>query len=197
MASIQAIAQLAHRQIFPNPNDEVSITLVEFIETAKVEYAYRLWEMNRTEWQQMGENNVPPNLLSFTNLVVENGRANIKELKALRGLPGNAWIQSLGGIACGDCRYVLMDFNKWKLLCDDDSRAGTKAAIPAGTEIIFPEGTWEKDGKVEMVYANTGTGLDGTTEVEDAIGGLVRRSLIDIYSKRFPEDKTNNSSGNA
>lgn len=196
MASLLEISELAYRQLFPNPNDEANITLAEFIATAKVEYAYRLWEMNRAELQQTGENNIPSNLLSFTTLIVEKGKANIKDLKALRSLPNNTWIQSLGGIACGDCRYVLMDMNKWKLLCDDDSRGDNKAAIPAGAEILFPDGTFEKDGKVEMLYANMGHTIDGQIEVEDAVGGLIRRSLIDIYSKRFPEDKTNNSNSN-
>lgn len=193
--TIQAIAELCYRQLFPNPNDEANITKAEFIATAKVEYAYRLWEMNRAELQQTGENNIPPNLLTMGTLIVESGKANIKDLKALRSLPNNTWIQSLGGVACGDCRYVLMDMNKWKLLCDDDSRGHDKAAIPLGTEILFPDGTFEKDNKVPIVYAST-QNVDGKIEVDDAIGGLIRRSLIDIYGKRFPEDKSNNSSGN-
>lgn len=195
--TIQSIAELAHRQIFPDDADDAPITLVEFIETAKAEYAYQLWVMNRQEWQQEGENNIPPNLLSETTLTVINKQVDISKLEALRSLPQNTWIQNLGGFDCGDCRYVLMDINKWKILCDDESRTPqVKAAIVVGKTIRFPDGTFDAKGQVSMIFANMGGDVDTDMQIDDAVGGIVRRTLIDIYSKKSPTDSTNNSNPN-
>lgn len=195
MASLQAIAELAWRQIFPNPSDETSITKEEFIETAKVEYATKVWEFNRAERLSTGQDNIQPSLLSEATLTVVDKQADISELNALRSLPNNTWIQGLGEIGCAECEYVILDLNKYRLLCDDDSRdKSKKPAIVLGKKIIFPEGAHKPE--VSIIFANMGSELDGETEIDDAIGGLVRRALIDIYGKRFPEDKSNNSNGN-
>jgi hypothetical protein len=193
--TIQAIAELAWRQIFPNPKDETSVTKEEFIETAKLEYASQVWRFNREEKLLSGENNINPVLLSDKTLPVKEKRIDISSLGALRSLPNNTWIQSLGEIGCGECQYDIMDLNKYRLLCDDDSRnPEKKPAIVQGKSIFFPEGA--HTAEVPIVYANTGSDLDDETEVDDAIGGVVRRALIDIYGKRMPEDKTNNSNSN-
>ena len=197
MASLQSYAELAYRQVYPNPSDETNITLVEFIETAKGEYAYGVWEQNRLENYQMGENNIPPYLLTEVEIKVKNKSADISHIKAMRSLPNNTWIQQLGDINCNGCGYLIMDLNKYKLLCDDDSRNDTeKIAIPVGKQIKFPNDTFEQDGVVTMIFANLGTEIDEDLEIDDAMGSVVRRKLVDIYTRKSPEDKTNNTNSN-
>lgn len=196
MGSLQSYAELAWRQVYPNPNDETNITLIEFIETAKGEYAYGVWEQNRLENYQMGENNIPPTLLTNIEIIVKDKIADISHVKAMRSLPNNTWIQQIGEFECDGCKYLIMDLNKYKLLCDDDSRNDLeKIVVPLGKSLRFPNGTFEKDGKVQMIFANLGTEVDEVLEIDDALGSLVRRKLVDIYSKKAPEDKTNNSNG--
>lgn len=193
--TIQAIAELAWRQIFPNPKDEVSITKEEFIETAKLEYATQVWQFNRDEKYLSGENNINPVLLSDKTLPVKDKKIDISSLGALRSLPNHTWIQSLGETGCVECQYTIMDLNGYRLLCDDDSRdPEKKPAIVQGKSIFFPEGAHTPE--VFIVYANTGSDLNEETEVDDAIGGRVRRALVDIYGRKSPEDKTNNSNSN-
>ena len=197
MGSLQSYAELAWRQVYPNPSDETNISLVEFIETAKGEYAYGVWEQNRLENYQLGENNIPPTLLTEIEIEVKDKVADISHVKAMRSLPNNTWIQQIGEFECKGCRYLIMDLNKYKLLCDDDSRNEfEKIVIVLGKTLRFPDGTFKEDGKVDMVFANLGTELDEELEIDDALGSVIRRKLIDIYSKRSAEDKTNISNGN-
>lgn len=187
--TLQETAELVFRQLFPNPSDETSITLEEFIATAKSEYAYTIWTLNRKELQETGENNVPPILLSTEELVIEDKIADISEISALRSLQGNSWIQFIGTL--GECSYVVMDLNKYKLLQDDESRNETKAAVILGSQIYFPDGVYKS--KEQIIFANTGENLDNRTPIDGAVAGVLRRSLFDIYSKKVAEDKTNNS----
>ena len=197
MGSLQSYAELAYRQVYPNPNDETNITKEEFIETAKGEYAYGVWEQNRADNYQLGENNIPPTLLTNIELIVKDKIADISHVKAMRSLPNNTWIQQIGEFECDGCKYIIMDLNKYKLLCDDDSRTDLdKIVIPLGKSLRFPDGTFEKDGKVQMIFANLGTSVDEELEIDDAIGAMVRRKLVEIYLKKSMEDKTNNSNGN-
>lgn len=197
MGSLQSYAELAWRQVYPNPNDETNITKAEFIETAKGEYAYGVWEQNRVE-NQMGENNIPPTLLSEIELEVKDKVADISHVKAMRSLPNNTWIQEIGEFECKGCKYLIMDLNKYKLLCDDDSRNEfEKIVIPVGKTLRFPNGTFEQDGKVPMIFANLGTDVDEELEIDDALGSVVRRKLVDIYSRKAVEDKTNNTNSMA
>lgn len=198
MGSLQSYAELAYRQVYPNPNDETPVTLVEFIETAKGEYAYGVWELNRADVYQLGENNIPPTLLSEYELEVKDKVADISKVKAMRSLPNNTWIQQIGSFDCEGCKYLIMDLNKFKLLCDDDSRTPfEKIVVVLGKTLRFPNGTFEEDGKVPMIFANLGTELDEELEIDDAIGAMIRRKLVDMYSKKAAEDKTNNTNGNA
>lgn len=193
MPTLQSIAEGVHKQFYPVQGDETAIKLPYFIDAAKAHYAYRIWELNRAENAQ-GEATVPPILLSPYTLTVKDKKANIKELQALRSLPHNTWLQSVGEFECEGCRYVVMDINKWKLLCDDKSRTKkTKAVVVVGDFLQFPDGTFDEKNEVDIIYANMGEGLDGTTTIDEAIGDLVRRYLLETFAKRFPADKTNDS----
>lgn len=195
--TLKSIAELVYRQVYPNPSDEAPITLVEFIESAKLEYAYRLWERNRLEMRDGADNDVASNLLSRATLPVKDKTASIADINPLRSLPSNTWLQLVGGVECGDCKYVVMDLNKYKLLCDDESRGDNKAVIPMGSNLYFPDGLFDNKNEIDIVYANLGSDLDDDTNVDEAVGNLVRTNLFNIYSKQMPEDKTNNSNPNS
>jgi hypothetical protein len=193
LPTLQSIAEGVHKQIYPSQNDESAIKLPYFIDAAKGHYAYRIWELNRSE-NAMGEATVPPVLLSPYTLTVTDKKASIKDLKALRSLPHNMWLQSVGEFECDGCRYVVMDLDKWKKLCNDRSRTKKqKAVVVIGDYLQFPDGTFDDKGKVDIIYANMGEGLDKTTTIDEAIGDLVRRYLLETFAKRFPADKTNDS----
>lgn len=196
MPTLEAIARGVHTIIYPSQNDETPIPFGVFLSAAKTHYAYRVWELNRADVRSEGENNIPTSLLSVGSLVVKEKIADISKLQAMTSLPGNTWIQSLGGFECGDCSYDIMDMNKWKLLCDDKSRKeGDKAVIVVGNTLRFVEGIFDDNEEVEIVYANMGQGVDGKTDIDQALGALVRRDLLNDFSKRNPLDKTNDSNG--
>jgi hypothetical protein len=193
--TLESIARGVHIQLYPAQSDEPPIDYEVILEAAKSHYAYRVWEMNRLEVNSIGENNIPTSLLTIGTLNVDdNGVADISKLKALTSLPSNSWIQSLGGVECGDCEYDIMDLNKWKLLCKDKSRRiGNKAVIVIGNTMRFVEGLFGEDRNVEIVYANLGGNADKYAEIDQAIGDMVRNHLLNVFGKRFPFDKTNNS----
>lgn len=198
--TLQAIAELSYRQLYPNPTDETPITLAEFIQTAKAEYANFIWQANRNLWREEGQNIIPEYLLADAKLEVKNNAVDISSLKVLRSMNFLSWIQSIRGSddSCNGCNYVVVDNNKYRLLCNDESfTENTKFAVPMGSFITFPKGTYGKD--VYITYASlSGDRIDGTLEIDEAIGDLVRRSLIEIYGgKTNEEDKTNNSNGNS
>lgn len=195
MSTIKQNAELAYRQLYPNPSDETPITLVEFIETAKTEYANLVWLQNRSDAREIGSNDIPEYLLSTAELQVdEKGRADISKLKVMRGLKGLTWIQGLGDMSCANCDYLIVDTNKYNLLCGDDSVGDRKFAVAAGKYIKFPDGTYESDRIVPIIYATMGSELSDNIEVDDALASSLRRSIIEIYGgKTGQEDKTNNS----
>ena len=83
--------------------------------------------------------------------------------------------------------------NLSKILCDDDSLPDDAFTFyPQGKKIIFPKGTHTTP--LSIVYANNGEEIDDTIEVDDAIGGIVRRSLIEIYGGKIGKEDTQNDS---
>lgn len=191
--NLLSIAELAWRQVFPNPGDESAITREEFIETAIGEYAYQMllfyWKVIADE----GYFIFPSNLLTEVSLPVVNNTIDLSGLKVFRGLPSDLWLQNVGGIGC-ECEYVKSSINMSQLLCDDDAAPDdTRTYIPIGKQLKFPQGTHTTP--LTIIYANQGEGLDADTiEVDDAIGAIVRVRLIEIYAgKTGKEDTTNNS----
>lgn len=195
MANLKSIAEQAYLQCFPNRNDETDISLEEFIETAKNEYAYQFllwyWKEKNTE----GFFNIPGNLSSEEEFEVIDNEIDITHLEIMSRLPNDLWLQNIGGLTC-DCKYVKSNINQTQLLQDDDSMGGLiKPYLIVGRKIKFPQGTHKN--KLLIIYANSGRGLNDWIEVDDAIGSLVRNRLIEIFlGKIMPEDKTNTSSSN-
>jgi hypothetical protein len=191
VARIKEIAELAWRQLFPNPNDEVSISKEEFITTAKSEYALQIWIQAKQEKKEEGMYNVPSYLLTETELDVVNNSIDISDLNILFGLPSEIWLQNIGGVGC-KCVYVKSTLNQSQLLPDDDGLADTdKTYYALGKKIFFPRGTHAK--KVSIIYANNGGDIEDDIEIDDAIGGILRTRLVEIYGGKIgQEDSTNN-----
>lgn len=196
MANLRSIAELAFRQMFPNPSDETKLKKADFIATAKSEYAYQMLLFYWNERQREGYWNIPSYLLTEVEKDVVNNEIDISDLKMLFSLPQQIWLQNVGGINC-DCKYVKSDVNTTQLLCDDDSLGDdARTYYVIGKKIRFPQGV-HKD-KLPIIYANNGSSIDDSIEVDDAIAGMVRRSLIEIYSNKIgQEDKKNDSNSDA
>jgi hypothetical protein len=192
MANLNTIAELTWRQLFPNPTDEVKVKKEQFMEDAKTEYALQMWLRILEERRNEGHVEVPSYLLSEDELPVENGVMDISELKIMRGLPWETWLQNVGGVSC-KCRYIKSTLNDSQLMCDDDSlNDGDKTYYVVGKKIKFPQGVHATP--LPIIYANNGENVDGDTEVDDSIAGLVRRALVELYGGKVgAADKTNNS----
>jgi hypothetical protein len=193
MAALKSICEVAYRQVFPNPSDEAAVTVEEFIETGRSEYAYQMLLMYWKERREEGFYDIPSNLLSSIKLDVKDNRADISQLGIFRGFPSDIWLQNVGGIGC-KCKYVKTTVNMVQLTGDDDSLPDeARTFLPLGQEIIFPQGVHENP--ITIVYTNMGENVDGDIEIDDTIAAIVRTRLNEIYLGKIPkEDVTNNSS---
>ena len=196
MANLKSIAEQAWNQLFPRPGDEEAVDLEDFVATAKSEYAYQLWRKIKEDKLLYGECDIPSYLLSDAELEIENDEMDISSLKIMRSIDQELWLQNIGGIGC-ECNYIKSTLNQSKLLCDDDSLADdSKPYYPSGLKIKFPKGVHKTP--LEITYANNGEEIDGRIEVDDAIGGIVRTRLIEIYGGKIgQEDKANDSDSNS
>lgn len=197
MAGLKSIAELAWKQLFPNPGNKPLVTRGQFVATAKTEYGYLMWKKLKEDKAQEGDYEVPSHLLTYKEMTVENNAIDISGLEVMRGLDFEMWLQDVRGVEndCS-CKYVKSTSNKNKILCNDDSLPDdAKIYFPAGKKILFPRGTHAN--KLIVVYAGTGEGVDDDIEIDDAIGGMIRRTLIEIYGgKTGPEDRTNDQNPN-
>lgn len=195
MANLKEIAELAWSQLFPNPGDEAAVDREDFVATAKSEYAYQLWRKMKEDKREFGDSEIPSYLLTTTELEVSNDVMDISPLNILRSLDNEQWLQNIGGLSC-ECDYIKSSVNHWKALCDDDSLPeDARIFIPIGKQIRFPLGVHKTP--LEITYANNGEDIDDEIEVDDVIGGIVRRSLVEIYGGKIgKEDVTNNTNLN-
>lgn len=195
MADLKSIAQLAYDQLFPNPTDEEKVSRIDFLETAKSEYSYQflLWY-----WREKGTEgvfNMPGNLSTEFELDVVNNEIDISGLDIMSRLPNDLWLQNVGGLTT-DCNYIKSNINQTQLLKEDDSLPDDyKTYLIVGKKIKFPLGTHKTP--ISIIVANSGKEVDDSIEVDDAIAGIIRRSLIEIYGGRVGvENKTNDTNGN-
>lgn len=193
--TIQAIAELVHGIAYPQGGDEVKISLEDFIESAKLRFAYRTWERNRLNKNMGDGNTIDSSLLAPTKIKVKKSRASISHISPMRGLEADMWIQRIGGVSCGGKEFSVMTENQYKLLCDDDSRMDCDSAvIVEGNVLFFPDGL--KDMELDLIYATDGTEMDSEIEIDNSIGAVVQSDLISLYVRTPQEDKSNNSNGN-
>lgn len=192
MANLNSVAELAWLQLYPHGSDEAAVTKEEFIETARLEAAYQLLLLLWKERREFGFFNIPTYLLSEKELEVVNDEMDISSLRIHRSFPSDLWLAQVGGLTCG-CEYVRMDLNVAQLMCDDDSLADdARTYIVVGNKIKFPLGVHKNP--LPVIYANRGENL---IEIDDAIAGIVRVRLIEIYgNKTGKEDVTNDSNSN-
>lgn len=192
MANLLSIAEETWRQLFPDPTPQTKVKREEMIATAKNEYAYQLWLKLMVDKREDGYIEAPSYLLTEKELDIEDDTMDLSSLKIMRGLPWEIWLQNVGGMNC-ECKYVKSTVNLSQVLCDDDSLGDSdKTYYVLGKKIKFPRGV-HKD-KLSIIYANGGENIDGEIEVENTIGGIVRRTLLEIYAGRIgPADKTQNN----
>lgn len=197
MATINSIAELAYRQVFPNPSIQNATHLGEFIATAKLLFADRTFYDWKEKMATVGEYDIPSSLLVPVELDVVNNRIDIKGLKIMRGIGGSeTWIKAVGGINC-DCDYVKHTLNTAQILCTDEYDGNMKPYIPFSNYILFPKGLHNDAKKIEITYVSDGTSIDDSIQVDDVIGSWVRQKLVDMYlGKHEKEDKTNNNNSN-
>lgn len=196
MANLKEIAELAWGQLFPNPGDENAVDREDFIETAKTRYAYEMWRKIKEDKREYGECDIPSHLLEEAELSVADNEMDLSTLEIMRGIDEELWLQDVGGISC-ECTYIKSSVNKWKLLCDDDSLPDdARVYYPLGKKLVFPLGAHANS--VKIVYAKRGEDVDDVIEVDDVIGDIVRRGLIDTYGGKVgAEDKKNDSNSNS
>jgi hypothetical protein len=192
MANLIEIAELAYNKIYPNPTIDTPIKLEEFIATAKSEFAYQIWRKSKEDKRE-DSYSLPSYLVSMDELTVVDNKASIKHLKPLKSLDFDQWLVNIGGLEC-KCVYIKSDVNMAQLMCDDDSIGNAKRYIPIKDQILFPNGTHANT--LPILYVSNGIKIDNYIEVDDGIGALVRRHLLEFYGQKVPEDVTKNSNPN-
>lgn len=195
MASLLTIAELEWRNLFPIGREKTGITKEEFIATAKVEYSAAMWIYRQEQINTDGFFDMPTDLLTEVELPVENDAIDIKDLKYLSALPGDLWLQNVGGMNC-ECKYLKTTINLVQLLCDDDSMdENTRTVRVQGKKLIFDKGVHKNT--LTIIYANTGEGLDPSRiEVNDYVASKVRMKLKQLYSDKKEADVTNDQNVN-
>lgn len=192
MANLLSIAEQAWGQLFPRPTDEEAVDREDFVATAKAEYAFQLWKKIKEDKLLYGDCDIPSYLLSEKELDVVDNEIDISELKIMRSIDQELWLQGVGGIDC-ECQYIKSTLNHTKLLCGDDSLPDdAKPFYPFGKKIKFPKGA--HNSKLTIQYANQGEEIDDNIEVDDAIGGIVRTRLLEIYGGKIGTADTKNDS---
>lgn len=191
MANLLEIAELAYNIIYPIPRDKNAINLEEFISTAKNEYAASMWIYRQEQIATDGAFQMPSDLLTETELDVVNNEINLSGLDYLSALPGDLWLQDLGGLNCG-CKYVKTTLNLVKILCKDNSMDdSTHLYYIVGKKIKFVKPPHKTP--LQITYANTGLKLDEREiEVNEYVASKVSDKLLQRYGKRLPVDTTNN-----
>lgn len=195
MANLKSVAEQAWNQLFPRPGDEEAVDKEDFVATAKGEFAYQLWRKIKEDKFLYGVCDIPSYLLSEIELEVKNDEMDISSLKIMRSIDEELWLQNIGGLNC-ECVYVKSTLNNMKLLCDDDSLSDdSKTYYPFGKKIKFPKGVHTTP--LSITYANQGEDINDMIEIDDAIAGIIRRELINIYGGKIgQEDKANDSDSN-
>lgn len=197
MASLKSIADLTWRQLFPKGSDETKITREEFLATAKSEYGYQFWIKSKADKAEDGEFYVPSYLLTEDILEVKDNEADISKLKSagkavMQGMDQDMWLQNIGGIGC-ECTYIRTTVNRAQALCGDDSLPDdVKTYLVIGNKIKFPRGTHTTS--LPIIYANNGSKVNSDIEVDEVIGAMVRRGLLELYAGKVgAEDVINDS----
>lgn len=197
MSGLKSIAQLAWQQVYPNPGNKTTITRGQFVATAKTEYAYLMWKKLKEQKAEEGDYEVPSFLFTTKEMPVENNMIDISGLEIMRGLDFEMWLQDVRGTEANcKCKYIKSSLNKNKALCDDDSLPDdAKIFFPSGKKILFPRGAHAP--KLLVTYAGMGEDVDDDIEIDDVIAGMIRRTLVEIYTgKTGEEDRTNDQNPN-
>lgn len=191
MENLLSICELAYRQMFPVPRDKTSITLEEFIATGKTEYAASMWIYRQELISTEGIFDMPSELISEVEFDVVDNEIDLKDITYLSSLPGDIWLQNVGGFNC-ECKYIKTTLNMMQLFGEDDDTKEPNSYLYyiQGKKIKFPNGTHKK--KLPVIYANMGEGLDSEMiEVNAFVASKVRLKLRQLYGEKMPVDNTN------
>jgi len=192
VANLNEIGNLIWLQMFPNGTDEAPISREEIITSCRTQYALAMWTMARNTKNQDGEFEVPSNILAQSEpLPVVDNEIDISELKILRGLPSEQWLQKVGSLTC-ECDYVKSTVNKANIFCDvEDGLADTtKTYYVIGKKIFFPKGTHAD--KLPIIYAVDGEDIDGMYEVDDVVAAIIQQQVLGMYMNKTGQEDTNN-----
>lgn len=192
MANLNEIGQLIFNALNPNPGDETAIQREEVITSCKVQYALAMWTMARNTKNQDGEFEVPSNILAQSEpLPVFDNEMDISELKVLRGLPSEMWLQRVGSLTC-ECDYIKTTVNKAQIFCDvEDGLADTtKTYYVIGKKIYFPKGVHAD--KLPIIYAKDGEDIEGIFEVDDVVAAIIQQQVLGMYMNKTGQEDTNN-----
>lgn len=196
MATLHEICELVWSQLSPNGKDEAAIKKEQVIARGRYEYAYQFWLKWKAEKREEGMYEVPSYLLTEQEFDVVENEIDMAGVEIMRGLEQqDQWLQNIGGIQCS-CSYVKSTVNLAQIFCDDDSLADDQRIyFVLGKKIKFPLGVHKK--RLPVIFANMGERVDGEIEIDEVIGGVISRTLLELYlGKIAPEDKTNNSNPN-
>lgn len=188
LATIESIAKLAFNRINPNPTVQVANPFGEYLARAKVIYAARMENQASEDKVTDGEWEVPSQLLLNGTVKVENNKANISHLKAMRTLRNGVWIQSVGN----GCQYTRLSLNDSKTI-DAKYLEDSLPYTPLGNELIFWNGTHGDEKELSVVYVSDGTDISGAIELDNRVADFVFTRLLQEYGNPVKEDKTNNN----
>src|SRR5215207_7760117 len=119
MSNLLEVAELAHRQLFPNPSSTVSVKKEEFIATARAEYALQSLLKYFNDADREGFSEVQSILMDEDEFEVSDNEIDLSGIRIMRGLPNDMWLQGIMSSGVG-CKYVRTSFNLWSILDDDD-----------------------------------------------------------------------------
>lgn len=189
MPTLKQVAQLEYDRIFPNSDDDTSLTIHDFVETARQEYSFLAWRMYLEEKRMDGESEVSSNIQATAKVEIKNGEIDISSLNILRALPGDVWLRELSP---ANGTFVKTTSNNRKLIDDEDIGGGTRFYVE-GDKIKFTSKV--ADQPATMVYASNN--VDGSDNIDEKMASLIRAKLREIYDQPMPENKTSDNNPNA
>lgn len=192
MSNLLEVAELAWRQLFPDPSDLPTITKGEFVASARHLFASEVLAKYFSERRSEGYSEVPSLLLHENDFNVVNNEVDLNSISALQGMPNDMWLQRISSPM--GCRYIKSSLNLSQSIGDDDCIGTERTYYLVGKKVRFPQGA---DSTVNITYAGLGKKVDDSIEVDSDIAGTLRIRLIELYGgKSGKEDVTNNSNSN-
>lgn len=194
MQSLNSVAEVAYRRVYPGAPADAPHTLQEFMETAKQKYGYLQWKFY-FDGKQDPDFTFVEILLKTKKLKVEKDEDDklfAKLEDEVLDLPRDAGVYVVKPLkaACGG-NLVKTTIAAMDLYCH--VKRSKKRYYRQGDKIFFPDGFKCVDvEKVEVTVLSIGD-LDGDDVlISEAMADLVREGVVAAYmsTSNRPEDKT-------